>query len=177
MTRHTFIRRIPLLLLAVLAAGCDDTTQPPAGTPVLTTDFSSQQFVSQSQGFEVELRLDRTRYRPGESAQMTVVIRNVSTRAITFSYSGQRYDFAVSDSTGQTVWRWSDGQTFGGVGQETVAPGDSLAIAEQSWDLRDRNGAPLPVDSSFSMVAETLAYARPPFVTYPHLEFTTRMIP
>lgn len=184
MNRHIRIRRIPLvhasatIVLLVVGAGCgEETTQPPVGNPVLTVDFASQEFTSQSAGFDLSLRMDRTRYRPTDTAELTLVVHNVSTREITFNYSGQRYDFGVSDSTGAFIWLWSEGKVFGGVGQEMVAPGDSLIIAQQTWDLRDRSGAPLPVDKSFTLTAQTLAYARPPFVTYPHLSFTTRMVP
>jgi intracellular proteinase inhibitor BsuPI len=182
MNLHTIARRILLsvsaiaLCVIVVASGCDDGVSPPIGDPVYTMEFPSQEFTSLGQGFEVSFRVDSTRYHENGLMTLHLTVRNTSPLAIEFNYSGgARYDFAVKDSTGAAIWRWSEGKSFGGVGQDIVAPGDSLVVAEQDWDLRDRDGQLLPVDKSFSIVAETLAYGRPPYLTYPHLEFTTRM--
>jgi hypothetical protein len=58
-----------------------------------------------------------------------------------------------------------------------VGPGDSLVIAEQSWNLLDRSGAALTSGASYSIVAEPLGYASTLIITYPHLEFTAHMVP
>ena len=71
----------------------------------------------------------------GASVSLTLTVSNPTSSPMQVTYaSGQRYDFAVTDSTtGLEVWRWSMGKGFTqSVGTETIPAGGSVTYTE-SW--------------------------------------------
>ncbi len=59
--------------------------------------------------------------------------------------NGQTHDFAVMDTSGHVVWRWSEGRLFTqGMQSKTVHASDTLAI-EDEWDARNAHGAYIAV--------------------------------
>jgi len=80
----------------------------------------------------VSLTSDRPVYVRGEDVTLTLVARNATAASQTLEFSsGQRYDFAIEDARAP-VWRWSASQAFiQMLGEETVAPGDSLVYRER----------------------------------------------
>jgi hypothetical protein len=111
------------LTLAALALACSgqDSGPPPA----------AQGAVSDS-SLAVTVSTDRPFYMRGDAITITLVVRNTGTAAQTLEFSsGQRYDFAIED-TRAPVWRWSADKSFIQVlGEETIAPGDSLMFRER----------------------------------------------
>ncbi len=61
-------------------------------------------------------------------------VANASRKHVELTFpSGQRYDFAVIDSTGHEVWRWSAGRMFTQNMQNKQLPsGDAMQVAE-TW--------------------------------------------
>jgi hypothetical protein len=70
----------------------------------------------------------------GASVSLTLTVSNPTSSPVDVTYaSGQRYDFAVTDSTtGLEVWRWSRGKGFTqAVGTETIPAGGSVTYTER----------------------------------------------
>lgn len=66
---------------------------------------------------------------------LTFTVLNPSTEAVKITYpSGQKYDFAVVDSTsGKEVWRWSASRTFlAAIVEQSVPSGGTLTFVE-TW--------------------------------------------
>lgn len=78
--------------------------------------------------------------------------------------SGQLYDFAVLDSMGREVWRWSTGRMFTQALQNRfLAPGETLSFAER-WDARTPAGrytAVATLASSSQPVEKRVAFTIP----------------
>jgi hypothetical protein len=75
----------------------------------------------------------------------TLTVFNQSKLPVTFSFpSSQRYDFAIANSDGVEVWRWSNGRFFLQVlGSLTLNPGQSVTFTEKIR-FADRSGHPFP---------------------------------
>ncbi len=54
--------------------------------------------------------------------------------------SGQTHDFAVLDSTGRTVWRWSEGRLFTQALRNQVLAVGETATFSGRWNPGDRRG-------------------------------------
>lgn len=76
-----------------------------------------------------------------------LVVFNNSKIPVTFRFpTSQRYDFAIKNSDGVEVWRWSRGKYFAMVlGSLTLQPGQAITIAERI-KFADANGNPFPAD-------------------------------
>ena len=70
------------------------------------------------------------------AVRLALDVANVSRKHVELTFpSGQRYDFAVVDSTGREVWRWSDGSMFTqGVQNKQLPSGDAMQVAETWMD-------------------------------------------
>jgi hypothetical protein len=81
---------------------------------------------------EVRVEMDRQVYQVGDSLQVRLVVRNRGIEPVRFEFAtAQRYDFAVVDSTGTTVWRWSEGRVFAQeFGEELIPGGDEREFSE-----------------------------------------------
>ncbi len=106
----------------LVALACDGGDAEPPITRSAVTDPS----------WAVSLSTDRPVYVRGEDVTLTLVVRNATGAPQTLEFSsGQRYDFAIEDARAP-VWRWSASQLFiQMLGEETVAPGDSLVYRER----------------------------------------------
>lgn len=80
-----------------------------------------------------------------------------SNQTVTFSFpSSQRYDFAIIDSSGQEVWRWSNGKMFLQViGSLTLKPGSAITFKAEHRFVGER-GDPLP-EGIYTVLGELTA--------------------
>jgi len=76
------------------------------------------------------------------ASQMTLTVTNVATYAVTISFATeQQVEFTAKNSSGTTVWTWSNGKVFGQEPQDVVlAPGESLTYTG-SWSFKNNSGA------------------------------------
>jgi hypothetical protein len=105
--------------------------------------------------FGVSVAIDQPEYwtdfmPPGWRAPeigMALRVFNHSYIPVTFDFTtSQRYDFAIYNSNGTEVWRWSDDMAFLQVlGQVTLAPRESVRYAVKHKFV-DGKGNPMPVD-------------------------------
>ena len=95
-------------------------------------------------GLTMVLNTDKDIYSPGEPVRIRLFKLNNSFQLIILNYpTAQRYDFAVTGSTGE-VWRWSSDRVFAPfVQQITLLPGHSLHYTE-IWPQIDNNGVRVP---------------------------------
>lgn len=107
-------------LIAALVAGCAWPAARPSGSPLAGS-------------LEVKVA--------GDSVLLTLHATNVSGRALKLEYpSAQRYDFAVLDGAGATVWQWSADRQFAQVvSSEEVAAGGTVQYRE-AWRPGGRQG-------------------------------------
>lgn len=84
-------------------------------------------------GLRLELIVDRTAYRPGDTIAARVVIRNPGPDVLVLSFpTAQRYDLEIRGRSDASVWTWSADRTFAQVlGEERVTPGGSLEYLER----------------------------------------------
>lgn len=54
---------------------------------------------------------------------------------------GQTHDFAVSDSSGKEVWRWSEGRMFTQAMRSKTLKGKDGTVFEETWDPKGQRGA------------------------------------
>jgi hypothetical protein len=82
------------------------------------------------EGLEIRLGIDRARYRPGDSMEVLIAVRNATNRPRHLSFAtSQRYDLILTDSRGEEVHRWSGDRAFMQVlGELALEPG-----AEEAW--------------------------------------------
>jgi hypothetical protein len=65
-------------------------------------------------GFKVSLSADKAVYKSGEPIALTLSVSNHTGHEIRLEFgSAQRFDFAIRDTKGGQIWRWSEGQMFG----------------------------------------------------------------
>lgn len=103
-------------------------------------------------GFGVNVAIDRPEYGTNMTTRPPVIkmalqVYNYSQLPVTFDFTtSQRYDFAIYDSRGREVWRWSDDKAFLQVtGQLTLQPGESVVYTAEHI-FTDKNGKPMPTD-------------------------------
>jgi hypothetical protein len=103
--------------------------------------------------YGIQISMDRPVYTnnrmppivtPWPTARVALVIQNNSESPVTFQFStAQRFDFAVLETSGKEISRWSEGRTFAQVlGQEVLRDGSLVYAAE--IQLKTRDGKPLP---------------------------------
>ncbi len=99
-------------MLMVVLAGCAPAAGPGAGDEALLIP-----------SLDVKVEAD--------SVRMTLHVLSAASAPLVLEFaSSQRADFWVRDASGETVWMWSAARSFAQVtGQETVAPGGSLAFS------------------------------------------------
>lgn len=104
---------------------------------------------------DISVTSDMSAYASGEPITVTLEVTNRTGAPLTFEFSsGQRYDFAIHDEAGETVWRWSRDKAFMQMmGQETIAPGNGLTYVEVF------QGELLP--GSYTVVGQVVATNRP----------------
>lgn len=66
-----------------------------------------------SPGVLIILSADRCSYNPNDVMELTLFKINLTAKPLIFTYgTSQRYDFAINNYHGQTLWKWSDGRIF-----------------------------------------------------------------
>lgn len=75
------------------------------------------------------------------SVRLVLHVTNTGDSPIELNFNtSQRYDFVVETTTGEEVWRWSDGMSFlQALSTETLPAGESWEV-EAVWDPGDRAG-------------------------------------
>jgi len=112
---------------------------------------------SPAEGARLSLCLDiPNQNESGAPVTFTLYVTADGSEPSTLLYrNAQRYDFAVVDSLGREIWRWSLGKAFAEVvGEDTLAPGETLAFSEV-WDQRDNEGRDV-AGGVFNAVGESL---------------------
>jgi hypothetical protein len=90
---------------------------------------------------EVVFSTDKSSYSRSTPAQLTVTVTNIASYPVTISFqNGKYFDFSAKNSSGQTVWTWSNGKTFSPEPEQVVlAPGEYLQYT-QSWSFVNNSG-------------------------------------
>jgi hypothetical protein len=90
---------------------------------------------------EVVFSTDKSSYSRSQPAKLTLTVTNIASYPVTIYFqNGKSYDFTAKNSSGQTVWTWSNGKTFSPDPQEVVlAPGEFLQYT-QSWSFVNNSG-------------------------------------
>jgi hypothetical protein len=66
--------------------------------------------------------------------RLALDVANVSKKHVELVFpNGQRYDFAVVDSTGREVWRWSNGRLFTQIVQNKELPSGNAMQVSETW--------------------------------------------
>ena len=66
--------------------------------------------------------------------RLALDVANVSKKHVELVFpNGQRYDFAVVDSTGREVWRWSSGRLFTQIVQNKELPSGNAMQVSETW--------------------------------------------
>jgi hypothetical protein len=77
-----------------------------------------------------------------DDVQFRFQITNGTGAPLTLSFpTAQRVDFAVEDSTGAEVWRWSEGRVFAQTAGDERLDSASTRTWEGSWDGGRRRGS------------------------------------
>ncbi|MHB1006751.1 MAG: BsuPI-related putative proteinase inhibitor [Chloroflexota bacterium] len=68
---------------------------------------------TQPAGLNLSLVADESEYQVGDTVQLTFTVANPGQAPLKLDFSsGQQFDLAIADATGQEVWRWSRGKLF-----------------------------------------------------------------
>jgi hypothetical protein len=108
-----------LLVMAVMWSGCGGRQ---------SVDVAAGAGSPEQLGSTLNVRVQ------GDSVRLTLHITNVTSGPIALEFSsGQRYDFAVSEPGGRSVWRWSADRSFMQMmSADTLRPGESRQYTE-TW--------------------------------------------
>jgi hypothetical protein len=119
------------LLLSPAPALSEPATQPalrPNCPPLLARAEAPD-------GIRVTLELEDTRVPVGTPVKMTIRVRNEGSTPVSYSHSGQEYDFWVRDGK-RNVWVWSANKVFlQFLQEETLEPGEERS-ASVRWSQR-----------------------------------------
>lgn len=76
------------------------------------------------------------------SAALTLTVTNVASYPVTINFqNGQSFDFSATNSSGTTVWTWSNGRSFDPAPMQVVlAPNESLQFTG-AWTFKNNSGA------------------------------------
>lgn len=77
----------------------------------------------------------------GDQVSFTLQLTNSSSKRQEIDFpSGQTHDFAVQDSTGRTIWRWSDGRMFTQALQTKPLDAGETMSYDEKWDPAGLHG-------------------------------------
>jgi hypothetical protein len=111
------------VIVVLLAAGC--SAAPPEPKKPANRQMSSA--VEKVNGISVSLRSEPAVTAPGGTFALTLVVRNLSGKAVT-------YDFLTFRKGGEEIWRWSRGVLFTqALNPVTIEPGGS-EVYKVAWN-------------------------------------------
>lgn len=97
-------------------------------------------------GFEVSLSLrDKfgqqvSSFSSDEAITLQLRVENTGDDAATLRFDdGQAYDFNIQNSSGGTIWIWSDDQAFTQATESTTFAAGEVRTYSVDWDQRDSN--------------------------------------
>lgn len=77
-----------------------------------------------------------------EQIRLALTVTNGEPRRVELRFpNGQTHDFTVLDSTGRTVWKWSEGRLFTQAMQSRVLEHEEIATYAATWDPGDLRGS------------------------------------
>lgn len=125
---------VPLLCAAAIAFACGPravssttTDAPAAATPPSAPDESTL-----ASSLEISVR---------DGVRLAFHATNRAGRRVELVFpSGQTHDFAILDSSGREVWRWSEGRLFTQALQNRVLEPAETLTYEERWVPGDRRG-------------------------------------
>ena len=123
MTTKTLIA-IAACALLLVAAATFVTGQDPDADQATATD-----------GFGVQLSVDKVTYAVGDPIILTVSVFNGTDESLVLPFNNsQRYDYSIDDSEGNQVWLWSGDRMFlQALGVENLGPDKPCLRYEQSF--------------------------------------------
>ncbi len=78
----------------------------------------------------------------GQRVALALRVTNNTAKTVELRFpSGQTHDFAILDSRGRTVWRWSVGRLFSQTMQRKAVGSRDTFTLEDSWDSNGAHGA------------------------------------
>lgn len=138
MTRRILV---PLLCAAAIAFACGP--RPHAGEAASTATAATTSAVPHrkardARGPAIASSLD---VRVKSGVDLVFHVTNSSSKAIELLFpSGQTHDFAVLDSSGRELWRWSGDRMFTQALRNTVLDPGETTTFEGQWDPAGRRG-------------------------------------
>ena len=125
---------VPLLCAAAIAFACGPraVSSTPADAPPAATQPRESDAPPLASSLDISVR---------DGVKLAFHATNRGGRRVELVFpSGQTHDFAILDSSGSEVWRWSNGRLFTQALQNRVlAPGETLTY-EERWAPGDRRG-------------------------------------
>lgn len=92
----------------------------------------------------IQLTADKVDYTRGETAVLTLVVKNTSSLPVVVNFSnGQQYDFAARDANGATLWTWSNGKTFSPSGSQRILSGGETLTIQETFSFVGNDGQAL----------------------------------
>lgn len=128
---RTVVCPVLILVLALLACGCSAGPSEPAKPE--NRQMSSA--VQKASGVSVTLRATPAVSAVGGTFSLTLNVRNLSGKAMTFDVpSGKMYDFVAYSKGGDEVWRYSEGMFYTqAISPVTIAPEESQ-VFKVAWN-------------------------------------------
>lgn len=78
----------------------------------------------------------------GDRVALSLRVTNNTPKTVELRFpSGRTHDFAILDSHGKTVWRWSAGRLFTQTMQSTAVKSHDTLTLEDSWNTSGAHGA------------------------------------
>jgi len=110
---------------------------------------------------KTQLIVSPARIAPGQSMSLRFVVRNNGRKTVRYSFpTGQEFDIFVTDSKGETVWRWSEGKSFSGrLTGLALRSGESAAF-HATWPGLDARNRPVPA-GDYAVFAQMTPDLRP----------------
>jgi hypothetical protein len=132
---------IPLLCLGAVAFACGPRSHTEASLVSVSLAESSDPAAKPQQAKSRKKESTKVRVTPSFTVQVErntlrfgLDVSNVSKKSVELAFpDGQTHDFAVLDSAGREVYRWSTTRMFTqSVQNRTIEGGETLRIAEQA---------------------------------------------
>lgn len=92
---------------------------------------------------QVTFATDKSSYSKLSSpAALSLTVTNIASYPVTIDFqNGQSFDFSAKNSSGTTVWTWSNGKTFDPApAQLVLAPGESVQYTG-TWSFKNNSGS------------------------------------